>query len=607
MFATVALVMPERATAQDYSLQTGAPSFTTAMSVESGFINAANGNLHLEIPVYSAPQRGKIPYAGSLVYDARIWKIVQGTSNTWQPTNVLNSQGGWRFIDPNAAGTVTYQSQFNTRGRPPVCSYSTIYNYQWTTPDGVVRTFPFTTHVAVGDGCPNNQSGTALATDASGYRMSVTGGIHATIYAPDGTQVFPTYKDTNGNFFSKDANGNVIDTLGRAPVTYVANGTGCSTSYCYNVLNSQGTTSQIKVTTTTVNVNTSFGVSGVTDFSGSFTAISSIQLPDNTSYQFTYDSGTTVGHYGLLASMTIPTGGVVSYTYTNFTDAFGGVNRWIQLRSISGGGNWIYSPSVVTSCAQGQVGCQQKVTVAKPSGDNSVYTFTMNNGAWMSQRQDYTGVVSAPNLISTTSQTWDFSQSCAPTPCTGASNIRVLTTTKTLPTPGSSSITSQTVMTYADTNTPNLASAKAWKFYPGSAPTFPAIPDRESDYTYQASFGANILNRVTQIVTKDNTGAVVAQTNFSYDDAGTLQNTTPSTGIPEHDDANFGFGNTVRGNLTTVQRCTNLSSCTTNPVITTMKYDTTGQLVSVTDPNLNVTGFGYADNFFNDAANAGSI
>src|SRR2546422_7871409 len=33
--------------AQDYLLQTGAPTFTTAEPVEMGFINASNGNLHM--------------------------------------------------------------------------------------------------------------------------------------------------------------------------------------------------------------------------------------------------------------------------------------------------------------------------------------------------------------------------------------------------------------------------------------------------------------------------------------------------------------------------------------------------------------------------------
>lgn len=41
-----------------YTTATGMPSFTTALPVEMGFTNVANGNLHLEIPLGSFPQRG---------------------------------------------------------------------------------------------------------------------------------------------------------------------------------------------------------------------------------------------------------------------------------------------------------------------------------------------------------------------------------------------------------------------------------------------------------------------------------------------------------------------------------------------------------------------
>jgi YD repeat-containing protein len=456
-----------------------------------------------------------------------------------------------------------------------------ISDFLWTAPDGTQRMFPISTiQENPGDsGCPDRPTANGFANDASGFKMFITDYIQATIYAPDGTQVFPSAEDTNGNVFSKDGNGNVIDTLGRTPVTYVPNGANCSTSYCYNVVNSHGTTSQIKVTTTTVSVNTAFGVAGVTEYSGNLTVIQKITLPDQTFYQFGYDS------YGEINSVTLPTGGVITYGYTNYQDSFGSRNRWVTSRS-SGGGNWSYTPAVITTCGSGQVGCQQKVTVVAPSTNQTVYTFTLNNGAWKSQLQSYTG---STTLLSTTSQAWDFSQACTPTPCTGASNIRVLTTTTTLPTPGGNNVTNQTKVTYNDTNTMNIASIMTWKFYAGTSPTFPTIPDHETDFTYHALIGNNILNLVSQTTGKDSAGNVAAQTNFLYDSevSGSLANSNPSTGISQHDDANYGLTNTARGNLTAINRCTNLSSCTSNYVQTVMTYDTTGQVLSVKDPNGN--------------------
>src|ERR1041384_4809640 len=89
--------------AAQYTAATGTPTFTTALPIEMGFTNVANGNLHIEIALASFPQRGSLSYNARLVYDSLIWKI---TSNAWQPTNVANSMGGWRLITGGEPGTV---------------------------------------------------------------------------------------------------------------------------------------------------------------------------------------------------------------------------------------------------------------------------------------------------------------------------------------------------------------------------------------------------------------------------------------------------------------------------------------------------------------------
>src|SRR5262244_2102825 len=103
-FVGLVLAAPLGTPAQDYSLQTGSPAFTTALPVELGYVNIGNGNVHLEIGLSSLPQRGAPPFTAALVYDSRIWKIGGTSSASWQPTNVANSQGGWRYIDNGVAG-----------------------------------------------------------------------------------------------------------------------------------------------------------------------------------------------------------------------------------------------------------------------------------------------------------------------------------------------------------------------------------------------------------------------------------------------------------------------------------------------------------------------
>ena len=315
--------------AQDYLLQTGAPTFTTAEPVEMGFINASNGNLHLEIPLASPPQRGRLRYGAKLVYDSRIWEASAGT---WHPDNVPNSQGGWRLVTSGSAGNYSYSVTTRRCLDPNTGQYYTIYNYtnfMWTAPEGTRHKFPVMTIRDTGGICDlDTPTGDALANDSSGYRIYVTGYTTAKVFAKDGTQVYNgagsdfTVKDPNGNYFSIAAN--VIDTLGRTVVTYVPNGAGCTASYCYNILAPNGSTSQVQVTTTTVNVNTNFGQSGVTEYSGSFTAIQSIALPNNTNYSFTYDSGTGAGNFGLMKTIKLPTGTgtQVTYSWTTFADSY---------------------------------------------------------------------------------------------------------------------------------------------------------------------------------------------------------------------------------------------------------------------------------------------
>src|SRR5258708_7299305 len=478
LFLSISFAVSGAAFAQGYLTQIGVPAFTTALPVEQGFINVPNGNLHLQIEFGSFPERGSRPLVAGLVYDSRIWYNAGGV---WQPTNA-GQQGGWKFFTSASTGTISITS-CNTSCDITRGSYTIYSTFTWTDSLGTQHSFLIGT-----ESDPNNcnggsiPTGTAFAADASGYHMYVTNYTQATIYAPDGAQVYPSVEDTNGNFFSTDASGNIIDPVGRTPVTVTTNCNGNASQTCYNVLNSKGTRSTFTVTTESISVNTAFGQTGVTEKSGSITVIQSIQLPDLTTYQFSYDSGTTSGHYGVLTAMTLPTGGQITYGYTTFQDSFGNRNRWINSR-VSGGGTWNYTPAVITTCGSS---CSQKVTVAQPSTDTAVYTFTLNSkGAWKNTIQTYTG---GTTLLSTVSNSWDFTN--------GNGFVRLLTSNTTLPGLKDTTITNITNLTSADANTAHVASIKDWKFYAGTAPTFPATPDREIDLSYKPLFGYNIVNRV---------------------------------------------------------------------------------------------------------------
>jgi len=294
-------------------------------------------------------------------------------------------------------------------------------------------------------------------------------------------------EDSNGNYLTgyQQFVNQTTDTLGRA----LPNWGQCVLGTCQFVVpNSQGLTSTYTLTPATINVKTSFGQSGVTEYSGSLTVIQSITLPDGTKYSFQYDcdssTGTACGspsgqsaYYGLLVNMTMPTGATIDYYYETFKDSYGNYSRWLTGKSSSGAGFWSYNPQVLSTCGSGQVGCQQQATLSKSSGAYVVTTFTLNNGAWPVKIQSYD---SSANLLSTVANTFDFSNSCPLPSCHGAGYIRLLTQQTTMPVPGSpGNVTKQTQYTYDSPQSGNITAVKEWKYQPGSSPSFSATPDSD--------------------------------------------------------------------------------------------------------------------------------
>jgi len=112
--------------------------------------------------------------------------------------------------------------------------------------------------------------------------------------------------------------------------------------------------------------------------------------------------------------------------------------------------------------------------------------------------------------------------------------------------------------------------------------------------TLPQPFGPSLLSFPSSIIMYDGSNTRLAETDYFYDQSG-LTNAT----AVQHDNTNYGSGSTApRANLTSVVRkCfPNCSDATT-----TLTYDTTGQVVSMKDPNGQSTGatytFSYADQF----------
>lgn len=558
------------AAGQDYLYATGSPSFSTAFPVENGFINIGNGNLHFEIPMGSFKQRGNhIGVSLALEYDSRIWKIVQsGSSYSWQPTNVPNSIAGWRFVSGGESGSLSQKwlSTMSSYCATPQGGdgYQNIvtYVYTWIEPNGTRHdlnamnvhedsncTDPYTNDFRIVPGS---------AIDASGYRLGDDGTGNEVVWDKNGLQVYPTVRDADGNTLSKDANGNIVDTAGRTLATKTVSGN----KIYYDVLKPGGGRARYTLTTSTGPVRTVFGQSAVAEFSGTLTFVDSVELPDGTIYSFTYDRGYFgSGYYGELMGITLPTGGTVNYGYTNYQDSYRNKNRWISSRSIAGG-TTTFSPAVITQCSANQTGCKEKVTVSQPEGNDTVYTLTLNNGAWNTQADHYSGRVGSSTVLLSSVSEYDQSRPCPTGVCIGAQQITNTSVTTTFPATGQ---TTRTEYVSDNPESGKVSKIKEWDYYIGSRPTTPA---RETDNSYGVVLNGASL--VTQNVILDGTQTpgtqtLAAKTIYRYD---------------------------ASGNVTSVKQWLDDQG---NLVETTSGFDDVGNKISSLDGKLNVTSFAYDD------------
>ena len=598
---------------QNYLEEIGAPPADTTIPVELGAIDLTNGNLHLEIPLGSFPQRGSLTYTAKLVYDSRIW-----VGAFWGPTFLLSyrpvnvsdpkgiyGNGGWRMVvnvDSSAskAGYSITNTSCNTDLGLSSSQENT--NFGWVSPDGTLHTWQglITEEMFVSPGaapCDGSfdQSGAAgYADDGSGYYMDINNYTDITVYAPDGSQVFPSFKDKDGNYFSNDSAGNVIDTLGRTPVLTTTSGN----IVYYDILNEQGSRSRYTVNTEAVNVS-------VPNYSGTLEVIQSVGLPNGTSYVFGYDAGSSGDNWGGITSVKLPTGAQIDYGYTTFADATSqvssnAVNRWVNSRT-SDTGHWSYTPAVITASSQTQ-------TVTKRSGDFEVYSFQETCSQFLLKEVDAYGAGGALMLkkVIDRAPIGNCLIPRDPTTPTGGvpAPIRVTTTEYG----SAAALTDKSEYDY--TNAPSInnpTKISEWNFYTGTAP---ATPDRVRQVTYSLTnptlAAAHIIGKPLSVTLSDGAGTQIAQTSYTYDNyagnplvsTGACQTTTasqPAPAAPHHDYQHYCTSNTVRGNLTQFSKWLN----TTGALITTATntYDDTGNIVTSKDALSNPTTFEYSSTF----------
>jgi len=570
-------------------------------------VDNANLNVHLEIPVLSKAGRG-LPFYYILTYDNSLWypSSASGT-NTWTPV----ADWGWGTISQPEAGAAGYSWSQGT------CHdlLGNLYNYDiyssWVYYDSLAapHAAPATLKVSDWSSINTNGNGTckpigpasqgqALLIDGSGYTLSVTAAPAATAYTRSGTALQVAVGSQSAS--AKDANGNQItyngssftDTLSTTALT-VSGIAPNPTTFTYTGPN--GGSSYYTMNYTTETVETNFGCSGISDYgrSSKVTAylVTSIALPDGTSYQFTYEPTLNPVHSGAvtgrLASVTLPTGGVISYTYSpsgatnnDIVCADGSAAMLNRSTPDTGSNPWQYAHS--------ESGTAWTTTLTDPQSNVTTFSF---QGIYETERQ-----VAGLETIYTCYNGASF-------PCNSTS-VALPITQRTV-TASIGGLESQVNMDY---NSYGLVTEVDEYGY-GSGAVGSLVRKTLTTYTSCGVTNANVVNRPCSVTVDNPSGTAVASTTYSYDANGNLLTESRSTGgTPSALTRTFTYGSygvlatatDFNSNTTTYSNFTCASNTAFPQTITSGGLATQeawncagGVLTSATDANSETTSYSY--------------
>lgn len=618
---SILLALIVLATMASGQVATGTPPFSTISGGPFDAVDLGNLNVNFAIPVVSKPGRG-IPFNFSLVYNSSVWGIgtVSGHS-AWVPTggsifgwqgtgtitpyvtytvtlstNHCGSMGQLTYQEATFGTSYTYHDQFG--GQHPVSGFSTYFS---------IYNSPGTASSCPPNGPSPATSQSELASDGSGYTLVLNppsaNSITAQVVDRSGNTITtPTAEVGNsasGAYTVQDANGNQLQFNGSSVFTDTMGASALTISFpqsggeLYSYAMPGGGTAGYTANYAFFPIQTSFGCTGVAEFSNvgkqsTIALLTGITLPDGTSYFFNYEHtpGSSTNYTGRITSITLPTGGQITYTYP-------GSNHGINCsdgstmgltRTLNPGGVWTYTRSLVAGTEW-----QTKVTSPSdplnsgtpPAGDDTIIDFQRNSSGnfYEMVRDVYQGSQTTGSLLLATVDCWNgTTTNCATTAVTTPITERAVTTL--FPNTGQAS--------KVDTKFNNYGLPTDMKQYAYGASGVPGALARETQIAYATTLG-NIADHPQTVTVTDGSGNVLSKTAYGYDEYSTypLQATT---GTPQHVSVT-----TSRGNTTTI----------TNTVIGTttlsrhFSYYDTGNVYQVYDINYAVnhalTTYNYSD------------
>jgi RHS repeat-associated protein len=557
------------------------------------------GNLNTSLSLFTIGRSGRgTNFTYQLTYDSSVWyPVTSGSTTTWQPV----ANYGWRGQTEVETGYVSY-----TVTQTPTCYFGGVYNgimysySNWTYHDsfGTSHYFPMGTTVIqpTGQYCSSTfTSATATAADDSGWTLSATGSSLNGLTSKSGQIIHPpvnvttgaaTFTDRNGNQITVNSSAQFFDTLSSQTAVLAITGAGTvANPMKFTYTPPSGGSAVYQLNYTNYTVATGFSVSGISEYKSSAAVplVTSITLPDNSSYSFTYeatpgtctpDSGTTSCVTARLASVTLPTGGQITYSYS-FSGCTTGNHGIFSdgsascLQRTTPDGTWTYTRSQVSgnhwqtlvSDATTPTANQTLIDFQKES------TYTYNY--YETQRSVFQGLNGGTLL-----QTIYTCYNAAAPPCT-ATAVATPFTQRTVNAilPGSGNLQAQHTEKYDSYGNVTETDDYDW----GSGAIGALL--KKTAITYATL--TNITSFPQQITVTNGGGTVITQTKYNYGDT-----VTGTSGTPQHTTPPGS-----RGNVLSVNYYTNGSTYLT----ASMSYFDTGNVQTVTDVNGAATTFNYSN------------
>ena len=318
------------------------------------------------------------------------------------------------------------------------------------------------------------------------------------------------------------------------------------------------TTATATLTYKQYTVRTNFNCPGIVEYGSSATnLVDHITLADGSTYTFTYE-GTPGASDGAVtarvASIALPTGGVITYKYTSGCSSSGaGINADGTVGGLTrttSDGSRTYTRAPVNNNAT-------STTLQDEKGNQTVYQFTDSAGLFYeTHRQAYQGSTSGTQLMERFTCYNGATASCDGQAVTPPMTEADITTSF-------NGGTQDLVKNGYDTSSNLLSSAH----YSGST----LLQTIKNAY--------NSLSELTSTTQSDGSNTTYASSSFGYDE------TTPTatSGLPQHTS-----GGSTRGNQTSAH-----TSAGTTTLSTTTTYYDTGMPVSTTAADGGVTQYSY--------------